>query len=142
MQDLSRPVTSTDLAVNPLPSPTLLSALPPEKIVELFHHPGSPLPAVQPCDTAYASDTKTHWLAEELHRIMGCRKFRNYKHILNVSRDGEWIDGGEFPPSLGSFATIPKAKRGKLLDHSHYRFLDAVHMDIAFSDCLSIGGFR
>jgi hypothetical protein len=28
-------------------------------------------------------------LAEELHRIMGCRKFRNYKHILNVSRDGE-----------------------------------------------------
>ena len=60
---------------------------------------------------------------------------------LVVSRDGEWVDGGEFPPSLGSFATIPKAKRGKLLDCSHYRFLDAVHMDIAFGDCLSIGGF-
>jgi hypothetical protein len=89
MQDLSRPVTSTDLAVNPLPSPTLLSALPPEKIVELFHHPGSPLPAVRPCDMANDSDSKTHWSAEELHCIMGCRKFRNYKHILNVSRDGE-----------------------------------------------------
>jgi hypothetical protein len=49
---------------------------------------------------------------------MGCRKFCNYKHILNVSRDDEWIDGGEFPPSLGSFATIPKAKQGKLLDRS------------------------
>ena len=35
------------------------------------------------------SDSKTHWSAEELHCIMGCRKFRNYKHILNVSRDGE-----------------------------------------------------
>ncbi len=44
-------------------------------------------------------------------------------------------------PLLGSFATIPKAKRGKLLDRSCYPFLDVVHMDIAFGDCLSIGGF-
>ena len=142
VQDLSRPVTQADLAADPLPPSPLLSALPPEKIVELFHHPASILPAVRPCNTANASDTKTHWSAEEIHRIMGCRKFRNYKHILNVSRDGEWIDGGEFPPSLGSFATIPKAKRGKPLNRSRYKFLDAVHMDIAFGDCLSVGGFR
>jgi hypothetical protein len=44
-------------------------------------------------------------------------------------------------PPLGSFATIPKAKRGKILDQSRYRYLDAFHMDIAFGDCLSIGGF-
>jgi len=110
--------------------------------MEYFHHPGSTLPAVRPCDTANASDTKTHWSGEEIHRIMGCRKFRNYKHILHVSRNGEYIDSGEFPPSLGSFATIPKAKRGKQLDRSRYRYLDAVHMDIAFGDCLSVGGFR
>jgi len=73
---------------------------------------------------------------------MGCRKFRNYKHILHVSRDGENFDGGKFPPSLGSFATIPKAKRGKQFDRFRYRYLDAVHMDIAFGDCLSVGGFR
>jgi len=130
-----------DLTINPLPSPTLLSALPPEKIVELFHHLGSPLPAVRPFDTANASNTKTHWSAEEIHRIMGCHKFCNYKLILNVSREGKWIDGGEFPPSLGLFASIPKAKRGKPLDRSRYRFLDAVHMDIAFGDCFSIGSF-
>ncbi len=40
---------------------------------------------------------------------MGCHKFLNYKHILQVSCDSKWVDGGEFPPSLGSFATIPKA---------------------------------
>ncbi len=132
VQDLSRPVTSSaDLLVDSAPPLTLLSALPPEKIVEHFHYPGSPLPAVRPCDTANASDTKTHWSSEELHRIMGCRKFRNYKQILHVSRDGEWVDGGEFHPSLGFFATIPKAKRGKLLDRSRYRYLDAVHMDIS-----------
>ena len=142
VQNLSCPVTMADLADSPVPPPTLLSALPQEKIMEHFHHPGSPLPAVRPCDTANASDTKTHWSGEEIHRIMGCQKFRNYKHILHVSRDGEYIDGGEFPPSLGSFATIPKAKQGKLLDRSRYRYLDAVHMDIAFGDCLSVGGFR
>jgi hypothetical protein len=108
--------------------------LPPDKILEHFHHAGTTLPAVRPCDTANASDTKTHWSGEEIHRIMGCWKFRNYKHILHMSRDGEWIDGGEFPPSLGSFATIPKAKRGKLLYRSRYRYLDAVHIDIAFGD--------
>ena len=94
------------------------------------------------CDTANASDTKTHWSSEEFHRIMGCRKFCNYKHILDVSRGGEWIDGSEFPMSLGSFATIPKAKRGTPLDRTSYRFLDAIHMDIAFGDCVSVGGYR
>ncbi len=72
---------------------------------------------------------------------MGCRKFRNYKHLLQVSRDGEWVDGGEFPPSHGSYATIPKAKRGGLLDKTKYKYLDAVHMDIVFGDCISVGGF-
>ncbi len=73
---------------------------------------------------------------------MGCQKFRNYKHILDVSRDGAWIDGGEFPMSLSSYATIPKAKRGTSLDQTTYRFLDAVHMDIAFGDCVSVGGYH
>jgi hypothetical protein len=108
----------------------------------LLHHPGTSFLPVQPCDTANASDTKTRWSAEELHRIMGCRKFRNSKHLLQVSRDGEWIDGGEFPSSLGSFATIPKSKRGGTLDRTKYCYLDAVHMDIAFGDGVSVGGFR
>ena len=63
---------------------------------------------------------------------MGCQKFRNYKHILEVSRDGEWRDGGEFPMSLGSYATIPKAKGGQSLDQTDYRYLDAVHINHCF----------
>jgi hypothetical protein len=83
-----------------------------------------------------------HWTAEDLNCIMHCRKFCNYKHILQVSRDGEWVDGGESPPSLESFATIPKANCGGPLDHTKYKFLGSVHMDIAFGDCLSIGSFQ
>jgi hypothetical protein len=73
---------------------------------------------------------------------MGCHKFCNYKHILQVSRNGKWVDGGEFPSSLGSYATIPKAKRGGTLDRTRYHYLDAVHMDIAFGDCVAVGGYR
>jgi hypothetical protein len=81
-----------------------------DNIARLLHHPGTSFRPICPCDTANASDTKTHWSAVELHHIMGCWKFRNYKHLLQVSRDGEWVDRGEFPSSLGSYATIPKAK--------------------------------
>jgi hypothetical protein len=120
----------------PPKTPTLLSTMSPEEISRLLHHPDTSFPDVR---MANASNTKTHWSLEEIHRIMGCRKFRNYKHILDVSRGGEWVDGGEFPMSLGSFATIPKAKRGGPLDQTSYHFLDAVHMDIAFGDCVSVG---
>ncbi len=40
------------------------------------------------------------------------------------------------------FATIPKAKRGGPLDRTKYKYLDAVHMDIAFGDCLLVGGYK
>jgi len=128
--------------VAPPKTPVLLSTMSSEEISRLLHHPDTSFSDVCLCDTANASDTKTHWSSEEFHRIMGCRKFCNYKHILDISRGGEWIDGSEFPMSLGSFATIPKAKRGTPLDRTSYRFLDAIHMDIAFGDCVSVGGYH
>ena len=73
---------------------------------------------------------------------MGCHKFPNYKHLLQVSCDGEWVDGGEFPSSLGSYTTIPKAKCGGTLDPTRYHYLNAVHMDIVFRDCVVVGGNR
>jgi hypothetical protein len=128
----------------PLPSSslTLLSTLLRDDIARLVHREGSTFPPVRPCDRANGSDTKTHWTSEELHRALGCRRFRNYKHVLQTSLDGQWIDGGEFPLALGSYATIPKSNRGGEIDHSKSCFLDVVHIDIAFGDCVSVGGFR
>jgi hypothetical protein len=126
----------------PQSSPVLASTMSRNKIISLLHWDGSSLPSVQPCDMANNLDTKTHWTAEELHRAIGCRKFWNYKTLLQVSCDGKWINGGEFLPSLGSFATIPKAKRGLPFDKTKHFYLDAVHMDIAFGDCLSVGSYK
>ncbi len=122
--------------------PVLLSAMSLEEVAQLLRHPNTSLLDIRPCNTANASDKKVHWTSEEIHRIMGCWKFRNYKHILEVSRDGEWMDGGEFSMTLGSYATIPKAKQGQSLDRTDYRYLNAVHMDIVFGDCVSVGGYH
>jgi hypothetical protein len=43
---------------------------------------------------------------------------------------------------LGLFATIPKTIHGVPLNKTKYFHLDAVHMDIAFGDCLSVGSFK
>ena len=102
--------TSPSAPVTPPKPPVLLSTMTRVEITRLLRHPDTSLPDVCPCDTDNASNAKVHWSSEEIHRIMGGRKFRNYKHIIDISRDGEWIDGGEFPMSLGSYATIPKAK--------------------------------
>jgi hypothetical protein len=106
----------------------LLSTLPRDDIARLVHREGSTFPPVRPCDRANGSDTKTHWTSEELHRALGCRRFRNYKHVLQTSLEGQWIDGGEFPLALGSYATIPKSNRGGAIDRSKSCFLDVIHM--------------
>jgi hypothetical protein len=135
---LSQPSSDPHLSPD---SPTLLSTLSQDDIACLIHHEGSSFPPVCPCDRANGSDTKTHWTSKELHCALGCRPFQNYKHILQTSLDGKWIDGGEFPLALGSYATIPKAKRGGNIDQTKSYFLDVVHVDIAFGDCISVGGF-
>ncbi len=89
------------------PTSCLLSTMSSEEIAHLLHHSGTSFPLVQPCNTANSSDTKTYWSVEELHRIMGCCKFQNYTHLLQVIRSGKWINGGECPASLGTYATIP-----------------------------------
>ncbi len=137
--DAALPILDVSLAASP--PIWLLSTMSQEDVLHLVHHQGTVMPSVQPCDTANSCDKKTHWTARELHRTMGCRKFCNYKHLLQVSRDGTWVDGGKLSPALGSFATMPKSNKGKPLDQTLYKYLNAVHVDIAFGDCLPIGGF-
>jgi hypothetical protein len=113
-----------------------------DNIIALLHHPATTPPAICPCDTPNASDTKSTWTAEELHRITGCHRFRTYKHLIDSTKDGLFLDNGEFPISIGAYATIPKAPRGKPIDQTPSKYLDIVHIDIAFGDCMSTGGYK
>ncbi len=78
---------------------------------------------------------------EELHHALGCRCFRNYKHTIQASLDGHWVDGGELPLALGAYTTVPKAPRGSSINRENSCFLDIVHIDIVFGDCVAPGGY-
>ncbi len=113
-----------------------------EDIVAKLHHPNSRLPPVQPCDTPNSSKTKTTYTPEELHRLTGCQRFRNYQHIISSTKDGTLLNTGKFPLSLGTYATIPKSPRGKTVDRLKAKYFDIVHVNISFGDCISVGGFK
>jgi len=137
--DTPRPVASTPPTGK---STTPLRCMDRDDIIAQLHHPNTTPPPVRPCDTPNPSDTKYTWTAEELHRITGCRRFRNYRHLIQSSKDGSFVDNGEFPASIGAYATIPKAARGKPIDRTPSKYLDIVHVDIAFGDCMSVGGYK
>ena len=40
------------------------------------------------------------------------------------------------------YTTIPQASRGKLIDCTPSKYLDIVHIDIAFGDCMSVGCYK
>jgi hypothetical protein len=113
-----------------------------EDIIAQLHHPGTTLPPFFPSNHPNGSNTKSLWTPEELYQITGCPCFRNYHHIINASKDRQLIDIGEFPISLGSYTTIPKAPRGKAIDQTLSHYLNIFHIDIAFGDCTSIGGYK
>ena len=53
-----------------------------------------------------------------------------------------FINNSKFPASIGAYTTIPKAPNGKLIDQTPSTCLYIVHIDIAFGNCMSIGGFK
>jgi hypothetical protein len=133
------PNSGTGKAVS---APVPLKCTTQENIINKLHRPNSILPPIRPCNTSNPSNTKLHWTAEELHCITGCHCFRNYWHLVPASKVGTFIDTGEFPVSIGTYATIPKASCGKPIDHTPAKFLDVVHLDIVFGNCLSIRGSK
>ena len=124
------------------PSLAPLDCMEQEEILTLLHYPKTSPPAIRPCDMPNALNTKSHWMAEELHRITGCHSFQNYKHLISTKKVGSFIDNGKFPMQIGAFTTIPKAPCSKANDRTKLKFLDIVHLNIAFGDCMSVNGFR
>jgi hypothetical protein len=87
------PNSGTGKAVS---APIPLECMTQENIINKLHRPNSILPPIRPCDTSNPSKTKSHWTAEELYCITGCPCFRNYWHLVAASKDGTFIDTGEF----------------------------------------------
>ncbi len=68
--------------------------------------------------------------------------FSQLLNIILTTKDGILINTDEFPLFLCTYATTPNAPRGKAIDRLPEKYLDTVHVDIAFGDCVSVGGFK
>ncbi len=124
------------------PPPMKLECMTEDDIITTLHHPNSCLPPVWPYDTPNSSDTKTTYTPEELNCLTGCRRFCNYQNIISTTKDGALLNTGKFSLSLGTYATIPKAPRGKAINRHQAKYLDIVHVNIAFGNCVSVRGFK
>eukprot|EP00804_Cyclotella_cryptica_P030273 CCRYP_019237-RA/>CCRYP_019237-RA protein AED:0.06 eAED:0.03 QI:0/0/0/1/0/0/3/0/1322 len=113
----------------------------PTRLLKALHVNPANLPPIPPYATPSAIESRTQFDSLKLHRIFGCRRFRNQAHVTTASLNAKLLDTGEFPPTLGDFATITNPPRGKPIKKRR-RFLDKVHMDIVFGDCLSLGGYK
>jgi hypothetical protein len=56
------------------------------------------------------------------------------QYILQTSLDGQWVDGGKFPLSIGAYKTIPKEPQDGAINQEESCYLDIIHVDIAFGD--------
>jgi hypothetical protein len=123
-------------------APSRLECLSEDNIVTYLHHLDSCLPPIRPCNTPNSSKTKTSYTPKELHRLTGCHQFQNYQHIITTPNGGTLINTGEFPLLLGTYATIPKAAHGKPIGRIPSKYLGIIHVDIAFGDCILVGGYK
>ena len=108
--------------------------------LNLVHRDANNLLAIPPYSTPTPCDNRTQFESLNLHRIFGCRKFRNQKHIT-AATNASLVKSGLLPSTIGSFATIgnpPKVKPIK----KRRQFLYKVHMDIVLGDRVTLGGDR
>ena len=110
-------------------------------LLSTVHELPAELPDVRPCNVPEPCESRVDFDNLKLHRIFGCRHFRNQQQVTVESANPELIHSGELPPTLGAFVTITNPPRCKSLRKRH-KILDKVHMDIVYGDCLLLGGFR
>ena len=87
------------------------------------------------------SDSLQDLTSDKTYHLFGNRRFRNYEHFGETSKDAQFVRGGEPCPTIGEFANIRKRNRGKALPPTKH-YLDKVHLDIVFGDTISKLGFR
>lgn len=106
-----------------------------------IHHNINTLPPIRSSNVPSPCENRTSFDSLTIHKIFGFRNFRNLQHLTLASKNASLIHTGELPKSIGDFTTIPNPPKGKLIKKRR-KYLDKVHMDIVFGDCVSLGGFR
>ena len=108
------------------------------RTLNLVHKDANNIPPTPPSSTPAPCENRTQFNSLNLHRIFGCRQFRNQKH-LTAATSVSLVNSGLLPSTIGSFSTIKNPAKGKRIKKRR-QFLDKVHMDIVFGDCVALWG--
>lgn len=110
-------------------------------IVNAIHTDSAKILEIPPSYTPAPAENSTSFDALRLHLIFGCRRFRNQLHIAAASKNATIIKCGEMPQTIGDFTTMNNPAKGKSI-RKRRKYMDKVHMDIVYGDCMSLGGYR
>ena len=110
------------------------------RTLKLVHKDAYNLPPIPPSSTPAPGKNRTQFDSLNLHRIFGCSKFRNQKY-LTAAKNASRVKSGLLPSTIGSFATIENPTKVKPIKKRR-QFLDKVHMNIVFGDCVALSGNR
>ena len=82
------------------------------RTLNLVHKDASNLPHIPPSSTPAPCENRTQFESLNLHRIFGCRQFRNQKH-LTAATNASLVNSGLLPSTIGSFTKIANPEKGK-----------------------------
>ena len=108
------------------------------RTINLVHRDATNIPPIPPSLTLAPCENLTNFEPLNIHRISGCRKLRNQKHLTTETNES-LVNSGLLLSTIGSFATIanlPKGKTIKKRRQNLYKF----HMDIVFGECVALEG--
>jgi hypothetical protein len=99
------------------------------------------LPEVPPSYTPGPAENTTEFDSLCFYIFFGCTKFKNQLHLTAASKNATLIRCSKRPTTIGDYTTINNPPQGKPIKKRR-KFLDKVHLDIVFGDCMALGGFR
>ena len=108
--------------------------------INVVHRCARNLPPILPSSTPAPCDYWTQFESLNLHHIFGCRKFLNKKH-LTTATNASLLNLGLLPSTIVYFATIANPPKVKLIKKWR-QYLEKIHMDIVFGDCVALGGHQ
>ena len=108
------------------------------RTLNLVHRDSSNLPPIPPSLTPAPCENRTKFKSLNIHRIFGCRQFRNQNN-LTAATNAIMVNSGLFPSTIGSFSKMSNTPKGKRINWRR-QYLEKVHMDIAFGDLVALCG--
>ena len=110
------------------------------RTLNLVHRDAKNLSPIPPSLAPVPCDNRTQFESLNIHRIFGCRQFRNQNHLTTATNES-LVKSGLLPSTISSLDTIANNTKGKPIKKQR-QYLEKVHMDIVFGECVALGGQR